>query len=488
MLKIKDFINKIGHSKIGEWCKKHSSFSWAIFFSLLTILLYGFLCFHDNIWYDEAYQMVLNRYSLSDIIYFVSKDFSPPLYAICLKIFTMIFGTSLGVCRLFSLIIYCFTFFLAFFPVQKIFNKKVSFYFSIFLLLLPVSTYISLEIRTYCFAFVFTLAAILYGTLLLKEDSWKNMGLYTLFAIFAMYSHNYSIFCVFIFLWLQLIGSLIRKKSRVKSFLAVIIVLIAFWPWLTILMNQAKALEANFWIETPNLAVLFQCLYFLFGAHKYIVLIIINFFILFLFFSLYSNFKQILKIFYILLPSVLTLIFFVLWSIYKTPMFIPRYTVPVLGAIVLFLACITAFAKKNCLGILLVFILCFPFGYNYYKDLARTNDIETERMIQYINENTLDTKNFFHIGEFSLGEAEYYFPNSEHYYYQNIPIYVTEPKIFGNVHVITLDDLLPKQSKYILISKFDVGRIEEKYGLKLIDVAYFDIPYQGERYVYVLES
>ena len=280
---MKEILNKIKQSTFGKWVCQHSSFSWACVFSLITIIIYSFLCFHENIWYDEAYQMVLNRYSLKEIIYFVSRDFSPPLYAICLKIFTTIFGSSLDICRCFSLFTYCSLFFLAFFPIQKLFTKKVSFIFSIFLILLPVSSYISLEIRTYCFAFVFTLYAVVYGALLLKENTWKDMLLFILFSTLAMYSHNYSIFAIFIFLIIEFITSLFLKKARLKTLLSLILTILLFIPWLNVLLNQAQALNENFWISSPNLAVLFHCLYFIFGSHKYLVLIIIDILLIFLF-------------------------------------------------------------------------------------------------------------------------------------------------------------------------------------------------------------
>ena len=92
-----------------------------------------------------------------------------------------------------------------------------------------------------------------------------------------------------------------------------------------------------------------------------------------------------------------------------------------------------------------------------------------------------------HIGEFSLGEMEYYFPDSEHYYYENIPIYVTVPEIFGNVHMLSVKEELPKQ-QYILISKISYKYFVEEYDLQILDSSFFDIPYQGERYVYVLQK
>lgn len=482
---MKEILNKIKQSTFGKWVCQHSSFSWACVFSLITIIIYSFLCFHENIWYDEAYQMVLNRYSLKEIIYFVSRDFSPPLYAICLKIFTTIFGSSLDICRCFSLFTYCSLFFLAFFPIQKLFTKKVSFIFSIFLILLPVSSYISLEIRTYCFAFVFTLYAVVYGALLLKENTWKDMLLFILFSTLAMYSHNYSIFAIFIFLIIEFITSLFLKKARLKTLLSLILTILLFIPWLNVLLNQAQALNENFWISSPNLAVLFHCLYFIFGSHKYLVLIIIDILLIFLFWGIYKKPRTVIQALYIFLPSFLSLLFFILWSIYKTPMFIPRYMVPVLGGILLFLACICSIPKKNYLLIILILILVFPFFNNYKEEILKTDDTPTKEMIKYIENNSEEEKNFLHIGEFSLGEMEYYFPNSNHFYYESVPIYVTVPEIYGTTHMLSLKEKLPKE-KYILVSQVPFSDFEKRFNLTVVNQQTFIIPYQGTRYVYIL--
>ena len=482
---MKEILNKIKQSTFGKWVCQHSSFSWACVFSLITIIIYSFLCFHENIWYDEAYQMVLNRYSLKEIIYFVSRDFSPPLYAICLKIFTTIFGSSLDICRCFSLFTYCSLFFLAFFPIQKLFTKKVSFIFSIFLILLPVSSYISLEIRTYCFAFVFTLYAVVYGALLLKENTWNDMLLFILFSTLAMYSHNYSIFAIFIFLIIEFITSLFLKKARLKTLLSLILTILLFIPWLNVLLNQAQALNENFWISSPNLAVLFHCLYFIFGSHKYLVLIIIDILLIFLFWGIYKKPRTVIQALYIFLPSFLSLLFFILWSIYKTPMFIPRYMVPVLGGILLFLACICSIPKKNYLLIILILILVFPFFNNYKEEILKTDDTPTKEMIKYIENNSEEEKNFLHIGEFSLGEMEYYFPNSNHFYYESVPIYVTVSEIYGKTHMLSLKEKLPKE-KYILVSQVPFSDFEKRFNLTVVNQQTFIIPYQGTRYVYIL--
>ena len=74
--------------------------------------------------------------------------------------------------------------------------------------------------------------------------------------------------------------------------------------------------------------------------------------------------------------------------------------VPVLGGIILFLACICSIPKKNYLLIILILILVFPFFNNYKEETLKTDDTPTKEMIKYIENNSEEEKNFLHIGEF----------------------------------------------------------------------------------------
>ena len=487
---MKEIIKKVLDCKMGKFCAKHSSLCLALLFSALLICLYIPLSFHNNIWYDEAYQMILNRYSFSDIIFFVSKDFSPPLYALCLKVVTSIFGSSLLVGRVFSLLIYCIAFFLAFFPVKKLFGIRTSLVFAVLLILIPISSYISLEIRTYCFAFVFSLGAVIYSLLLLKENTWKSFSFYCLFSILATYSHNYSIFFIFFLMILTFIGGLfVNRKAIVKILLATFIIILCFSPWFSILINQKKALEANFWIKKPTLAIFFQSLYYILGTNKIMVLGMLDIIIICFVLGVLWHFKTCKKALYIVLPSFCTLFFFVTWSIYRTPAFVPRYIIPVFGPVVLFLAILLTLFRKNYVSYMMIILLIVPFVTNYKSELLKASESELNNMLSYIDNNMPGEKYFFHLAEYSIGEIEYYFPNSHHYFFENAPIYMTIPKLFGDVHKLGNNEtLLNSNERFISVTHEEMSTVFSKYNLEVIDWQKFATEYQGKRYVYVLKN
>ena len=131
-------------NKIKKMYEKHYRLILTIMFSLIAIILYGSISNHNNLWYDEAYQMIINQNSLINIVKFVALDFNVPLYYVCLKIITTIFGTNLFVGRMFSLTAIIGCFILSFYKIKDLFNLKTAILFSCFLLSLSCFYYCSI--------------------------------------------------------------------------------------------------------------------------------------------------------------------------------------------------------------------------------------------------------------------------------------------------------------------------------------------------------
>ena len=204
-----------------KFIKKNKYILFTIVFILLAFFIFGLNSFHKNIWYDEAYQMVLNRYSFSDIIYFVSQDFSPPLYAITLKLVTTIFSfNDLVVARMLSFIVFSLLFVTAFFPIRRTFGEKTAFIFSILLLLVYPSFFASIETRTYSFAMTFTLIAAVYALSIVKRNKFLDYFIYIITSILAIYSHNYAIMAIFILDSMLLFYSIFKRHDLIKKYLS----------------------------------------------------------------------------------------------------------------------------------------------------------------------------------------------------------------------------------------------------------------------------
>ena len=204
--------------KIRKIIKEHYRLVLTIMFSLFAIILYGSISNHNNIWYDEAYQLILNENSLINIIKYVARDFHVPFYAVLLKITTTIFGSSPFVGRMVSLsaIICCFI--LSFYKIKDLFSLKTSIIFSCCLLSLSCFYFSSIEIRPYSYPMFFTLASSVYMISIIKNKDKKSWILYTLFSILSMYSHNIAMIYIFCSNIIFLIYLLFTNRRLIKYY------------------------------------------------------------------------------------------------------------------------------------------------------------------------------------------------------------------------------------------------------------------------------
>lgn len=468
--------------------KKYKVIISMLFFIFLSFLIFGLTVFHNNIWYDEAYQMVLNRYNYSEIIYFVSRDFSGPAYAIGLKLVTSIFGNDLWVGRLYSLGIFSVSFYLAMYPLRKLFSYKTSVIFCSLLLLIPVSFFLATEIRTYSLAFTCTLGASIYGLTFFKTQKVSDSIKYIIFSVLGLYSHNYAIIYIFFLANTLLLLSIFKRKNTKCILISNLIILFCFLPWIMILSNQAKELSNHFWIQKPNESMIQYTIAYIFGNYPliwgiFIVTSIINIIVLYL-----RKKEELYYGLFFLITVAITIIFVIWYSFNKTPLFYPKYLATILGVFIVFLSVILSYIKKNYIIFILLLILIIPF-FNRYKYERKIVKMEkTNNLVDFINKNLTKKTAFYHTGEFSLGVLEYYFPKSKHYVSQNTEIYVTEPKIFGDVKRISYQEKIDSDVDKVIVlnPEFYDNIYLKKQNFKVCDEMQIYIPYSNNYYEIVV--
>lgn len=470
-----------------EFVKKYKHSLITHLFLILSFLVFGLNSFHENIWYDEAYQMILNRYSFVEIIDFVSKDTSGPLYAILLKITTLIFGSKLYIGRLLSLTIFSVQFVLAFYPIRRLYNLKVSIIYSCLLLMSTYSFFASIEIRTYSIAMTSTVGAITYALLYLRDARLSDLLKYFIFSLCALYSHSYAMFSIFLLIIVTLVCSLL-KKNRKKIILANLMLFICFIPWLKILISQHSSISSSFWIIAPNLSDIKETICNLFTTNNYINTAILILVIISTILSL-KNKKELKSILFLLIPSIGCITFFYLWSIYKTPLFIPKYVVPVCGIIYLMVAKVLDNSKHIVIPLICILLMIPNFLQNFKNEKSLTKDSITKEMIKFINDAVPDPNTFYVTNEFGLGIAEYYFSNSKHYISQYADIYVKTPELFGKIYY-DIDNI---SEDYIICLGYPGQPVENfnvlmRKGYRIINSQFFPINYNNGIDVYILKN
>ena len=448
--------------------KKNKYLFFTILFIFIGYLIYGIISFNNNIWYDEAYQMILNRYNFKKIKYFIMNDTNGPLYAYLLKIVTSIFGNKLYVGRLLSLTIYNIQFIIAFYPMRKLFNFKTSLIYSIMSLLSFYSIFCSTEIRLYSLSMVSVLGATIYGLLYFKEkdgNDKKNLIFYTIFSVAATYAHNYATIAIFFLQIMIFILSIINKKKRI--IIANLLVFIFYLPWLRILFKQEKDINGNFWITKPTFKTLSESIHKLFNQNNIICIFLLIIFIICLIF-MFKRKKYNKNSFLVIIPAIITLSFFVIYSFLKNPLFTTKYITPVCGLIYVSISSILSNSKFKYLPLIYLVLLIPNFINIYSYELKKSNDITTNKMINFINTNVKGDKVFFNTMEYDLGMSEYYFPNSKHYLEYEMNMVVRKPEIYGSVinnYKIINDKYLIVLTYYYLDSKNFIYRIPGKYNI-----------------------
>lgn len=424
-------------NKIKEIVRKHYRLVLTIMFSLIVIILYGSISNHGNIWYDEAYQLILNENSLLNIIKYVARDFHVPFYAIGLKIVTTIFGSSPFVGRMFSLgaIIGCFI--LSFSKIKDLFSLKTSILFSCFLLSLSCIYFCSIEIRPYSWPMFLTLASSVYMLSIIKNKDNKSFVLYTIFSILAIYSHNIAMIYIVISEIVFLIYLLIKNRGLIKKYLlSLLIKLICYLPWLNVLKNQYSNLESSFWIKSPELKSFLNDCMDLFSRIDYVVYILL---LMLLISFIYIKINKIKKNYLLLIYFLTTIIICYLISVYKTPLLISKYITTFIGVFILFISDILSNIKSKIFLAILFGILVYNSYDNYKYEYKKIDEVKIKEEINYFN-NSLDKLYFIHYSEFSLGEFRYYFPNAIHFYTDEIDSNLRDYELFGD-NVIKLNDI-----------------------------------------------
>ncbi len=377
--------------------------------------------------------MVLNRYPLSKVISYISMDTTPPLYAISLKLFTMVFGDKLWTARLLSLIVFSFNFYLILYPVRKLYNEKVSYILACLMLTSQMAFFASTEIRNYAFSFTFSFASLIYGLLLLRDGKLKDSILYIIFCGLCSYSHGYCSVFVFILNICLLVTSIINKKNILKILISNVIIAFIFSFWIKILFSQAKGISSGFWILKPSMMEFEKTFKYIFSDINiiniiFVVIILIG--IVFLIKNKQKNF--IIPI----ITSIGTLLLFIIYSYYKTPMYITKYVTTVGGCLYLILAIILSNTKKP-FYILYLLLLIIPFIGYYNTASLKNDDSSTKKWISMVNKNFSKQKVFYHDDEFSIGMSEYYFPGSIHYLNKNTSTVVKTIDMFGDIRYIS---------------------------------------------------
>lgn len=223
---------------------------------VLGTLIYISLVFNRNVWLDEAFTASLVRTDMAGVLERSMADTLPPLYNILLKISTDIFGYSVPVMKITSVVPMVITMLLSATVVRKRHGFLTSAVFTTALFSMPNLLFFGVEIRMYSLGFLFATASGIFAYEMIKDYSVKNLIIFTVVSVLAGYSHHFAFVSVgFVYLYLLIYYFLFDRNNIKRWFICLMLTIVLYFPCLIVTLKQFKSVSGYFSMPDVTLAV-----------------------------------------------------------------------------------------------------------------------------------------------------------------------------------------------------------------------------------------
>jgi uncharacterized membrane protein len=228
---------------------------------LVSIIYLGIGVFNNNIWFDETYSVALTNHSIPELCNIAIHDVHPILYYVLLKIFTIVFGHSMIVYRIFSLLPMVILLILSYTHVSKEFGKKTGIYFAFLVGFMPIISHYSTQIRMYTWAILFISLTAFYAYKALKSKNKKDWIIFSLFSVLSAYTHYYALFTIVMINIAMLIYILKYSRESIKKWWIFGFAQgLLYLPGIVIFFMQSFKVAMGFWITIKYPDILLQIL------------------------------------------------------------------------------------------------------------------------------------------------------------------------------------------------------------------------------------
>ncbi len=403
----------------------------------IAIILLGSIfillgAFHTEVWFDESYTISLIRHNYSEIISIDSSDVHPVLYYLLLKTFTIFFGNSILVCRLFSVLAGIFMGFLGYTHIRKDFGPKVGLAFSFLTLFLPFMAMYGMEIRMYSWTMLFVTLTGIYAYRAIKNTKVKNWILFSIFSLCSAHCHYYGLVSVAIINLLLLLyilfskklyneNNISKKKYLIYFIITAVIQFLGYLPWIFIFLQQARAVSQSYWIPFNIGDSVIAPLAVQFNGRLGIIstaILTISMYI-YLFYQIIRSKrdgKNVTILWYCLLVHFILYFSMLMVSIFIKPIIYYRYMLITSGIIIFpFAYCLGNFNDKKhqkIISSIIVMIVLVLSIYNNKIVIEESYDNTNGEEIQYIKEQYNEKaiilyQDFFHATNIQVQMPEY---------------------------------------------------------------------------------
>lgn len=385
---------------------------------IFTAIIYVSLIFNDSVWADEAYTMRLLKNNYIDIIKETAMDVHPPLYYLIAKTFTIIFGYSVPVVKVVSIMPVILIMLFVTIKSKKLFNEnqsKIALIFNLLIAFIPIAFTMNIELRMYTWCMFFCTCSGIYAYQLYKDNkNKKSMTLFIIFSLFAAYTHYFAAVTVFIIYVFLLLSLIIKDRKNWKICISLIIItLIGYLPWIPVVLGQVTTVKEDYWIQ--GIGVLSDIKYLFGEQFTTIFLVLFACIIVGLLRYILNNKKDNEAKFALISILVLLGTIFVGYalSVLIRPIFVNRYMYGAVGLLFLGISiAITKLEYKTIITDLLIALICINLPFSYTKSYKSEYENGTEEFKTFISENVKTTDQIStDIAQFTWSIMKYYMPD-----------------------------------------------------------------------------
>lgn len=390
-----------------------------IIFAILSLFSVS-LIFNNNIWFDEAYTLSLIQHNYSEIIEILKTDMHPPLYFISLKIFCGIFGYSVTVTKIFSVLGYIATLLLGCTVVKKHFGTYTSIVYMLTIGAIPMSLYFSVQQRSYQWCIFFVALCFIEALLFIENGKAHHCVLFFVAALLAAYNHIYALLAVGIMFAFVNIYVFIKNRKLLNAVIISDIFIVAgYSPWIFPLLNQTKSASSGFWLTgvEPLSIIVF--------ASGIIISAII----------LAKKVNRKLPVIFAII-SVLSIQFIGLFvTVFVRPFYIARYSVVILGVFALLIAFGTKIIRETPKKIICILLCAMNIISVATIGLFEYNSSMTDFFDRF--KASYSQSDTFIYCDSAFGIMSYYYPENRHLCTYSEPWFAA----FKNIECIDKDDI-----------------------------------------------
>ncbi|MFR3249927.1 MAG: hypothetical protein ACLTQL_02160 [Eisenbergiella sp.] len=237
---------------------------------LIFTALYISLIFNQNVWTDEIFTMKLLKEDFAGIVEGTAKDVHPPLYYLIAKTAQLLFGESLQVQKIVTLIPMSLTLALGAGKLRKQFGFLTGLFYIWIAGCIPCTMEFAVQVRMYSMALLAVTCCGIYAWECWKEGKKSQWTGLALSALAAAYLHYFALVSVLWIIGILFLAILFGKRERLRGWLIAAACMAAgYAPWLGTFLEQFSGVSESYWIPPITWETVAGCFQWAFGIHKW---------------------------------------------------------------------------------------------------------------------------------------------------------------------------------------------------------------------------